>query len=64
MQILLGAEFTVNSSSPGLLNSRAGETTVWERDGLGCGTGNESTSFLGWSHGTELMRRFLPFWGF
>lgn len=57
--VLLGAEFIMNSSSRGLLNSKSSETTVWERDGLVYGMGKESTSFLGWSPGTELMRHFL-----
>ena len=45
VQILLGVEFTTNSSSQRLLNSEASETTVW--DVLGCVTEKGPTGFLG-----------------
>lgn len=57
--VLLSAEFIMNSSSWGLLNSKSHETAVWERDRLSSGTGKESIVFLRRSHGTELMRHFL-----
>lgn len=50
--------FTMNGSYPGVLNSKASETTVWERGGLGSGTEKKPTSILRRSHGGDLMSCF------